>query len=464
MLPFTPLTFNPQARNRSRSSRSVPPSTGGTFQSITLKSHHRTTETSVANKNKNFESVFEGIVLEPSAWKLDGEQLACSSAGVPPEQAGTEWWLQRVLVLSADKRTGWVVAQCVDEFRREQEIAAVCAKETFDQRLAKVGFRELEAVSAPRKRCKVLQNVASDKHVLLDELAQRSMLAAISDSLASYASGIRCWAAFLDASSVGVHFSADELMVMRYTSMFTQSGTMHTYLKHLKWAHRFLRLPCEWYTDSLRQVCRGRSKQLPMTSERLALQAPAVQKITEAAEKEGDTELAAMVVVSRLCLLRVPSECVPLQTRGDHSVTSIHGEELVIQLTRRKPTRRHAVIRRLCCCASSGKRLCAVHKLLPLLRAAEISGRKTIFSKSMREFVSSLRRLASAFGVPNASRLGSRALRRGMARDILDAGGTLSMLLRASDWRSSAFVHYLPENQSQELAIANLVIDHSDSE
>ena len=80
------------------------------------------------------------------------------------------------------------------------------------------------------------------------------------------------------------------------------------------------------------------------------------------------------------------------------------------------------------------------------------------------KFVSCLRRLTAAVGIPNAQRLGSHALRRGMARDILDAGGTLSKVLRAGDWRSAAFVQYLRENQSQELAIASLVIDHSDSE
>ena len=81
-----------------------------------------------------------------------------------------------------------------------------------------------------------------------------------------------------------------------------------------------------------------------------------------------------------------------------------------------------------------------MHKLAPLLRQAENIGRTHILTKSKFEFVCCLRRLAAAVGIPNAQRLGSHALRRGMARDILDAGGTLSMVLRAGDWRSAAFV------------------------
>jgi len=51
-----------------------------------------------------------------------------------------------------------------------------------------------------------------------------------------------------------------------------------------------------------------------------------------------------------------------------------------------------------------------------------------------------------------------------MARGIVDAGGTLATLLRAGEWRSAAFTAYLREHHAEEGAVANLVIDHSDSE
>ena len=74
-----------------------------------------------------------------------------------------------------------------------------------------------------------------------------------------------------------------------------------------------------------------------------------------------------------------------------------------------------------------------------------------------------LRQDAAEVGLPEAERLGSHSLRRGMARDIVDSGGSLATLLRAGDWTSSAFVQYLRDNQMEELA-ASLLVDHSDSE
>ena len=51
-----------------------------------------------------------------------------------------------------------------------------------------------------------------------------------------------------------------------------------------------------------------------------------------------------------------------------------------------------------------------------------------------------------------------------MAQDIIDAGGSLAVLLRAGEWNSSAFLAYLRQSQPQEVAVAQAVINLSDSE
>ena len=51
-----------------------------------------------------------------------------------------------------------------------------------------------------------------------------------------------------------------------------------------------------------------------------------------------------------------------------------------------------------------------------------------------------------------------------MAQDIIDAGGSLAVLLRAGEWRSSAFLKYLRESQPEEAAVSQVVINLSDSE
>ena len=51
-----------------------------------------------------------------------------------------------------------------------------------------------------------------------------------------------------------------------------------------------------------------------------------------------------------------------------------------------------------------------------------------------------------------------------MAQDIVSAGGSLAVLLRAGDWHSKAFFKYLRESQAQDEAAAQFVINVSDSE
>ena len=95
---------------------------------------------------------------------------------------------------------------------------------------------------------------------------------------------------------------------------------------------------------------------------------------------------------------------------------------------------------------------------------AKNEGRNELFTKTAAQFVHCLRSHASVLGFADRGRIGSHALRRGIARDIIDAGGSLATLLRAGDWRSGAFAAYLRENQAQDVAVSNVVIDHLESE
>jgi hypothetical protein len=359
----------------------------------------------------------------------------------------------------------WVLAQVLDAYADESKLALLLQRRTFEERMVEAGLGDLhKQCHPPRKACKVLSSAAGSVSCLLDESAQRSMLAAIGNSLASYASGIRCWAAFMDATGSTPHFPATAEGVCRYIAIFAQGGTMNTYLKHLRWAHRFLRLQNCWHTEVIKQVCRGRLKLSNPPREKLALQAKQVRELIRMAEEEGDIEQCALLAVGRLCLSRMPSECFPLEVRGEHSEVQIESDVLRILLVRRKHTNRPTLIERSCCCRTSGRRLCAVHMLVPVLEHARRNARNRIFTKTMKEFIHTLRRHAAILGYPASQRLGSHSLRRGMARDIVDAGGSLAVLLRAGDWRSSAFLRYLRDHQVEECAVSQLAIDHSDSE
>ena len=96
-------------------------------------------------------------------------------------------------------------------------------------------------------------------------------------------------------------------------------------------------------------MCRGRVEMSAPPREKLAFQAKAVQTLISLSDKQGDFEQSAMYAVGRMCLLRMPSECIPLYVDAEHSSVAFGDQEVVITLTRWKPSRKPCVIRRQCC-------------------------------------------------------------------------------------------------------------------
>ena len=176
----------------------------------------------------------------------------------------------------------------------------------------------------------------------------------------------------------------------------------------------------------------------------------------------NEPKVAALMAVARLFLLRVPSEGVPLQWDGDHSSISLEPSKATITLVRRKNSKAPVTLSRDCCCRSSGRKLCAVCWLHYLRRLGNGQGR--VFDFTRAHFASCTKRFSTQLGFPEASYVGTHSFRRGMAQDILDHGGSLSVLLRAGDWSSSAFLAYLRQSQPSDVAVAQTVIQLSDSE
>ena len=182
------------------------------------------------------------------------------------------------------------------------------------------------------------------------------------------------------------------------------------------------------------------------------------------AVEAGDQEVATIYATSRLFMLRVPSECLPLQLAGEHSEVHIGTNDISLTLFRRKNCSGPTVIHRRCVCATEGRTLCAVCALKLWIDRFRGQHPAKLFRVSAKSFVKYMRRDAARCGLTGAALLGSHAWRRGMAQDIVNAGGSLATLLRAGQWRSSAFRVYLQQQALDEDAVAKLVIDHSDDE
>ena len=87
-----------------------------------------------------------------------------------------------------------------------------------------------------------------------------------------------------------------------------------------------------------------------------------------------------------------------------------------------------------------------------------------IFHVTKAQLMSTIKRLAMRVGVTNAERTGTHSFRRGMAQDLLDSKGSLADVLRAGGWSSSAYLRYLRSAQLDDKAVAQMVIDLSESE
>ena len=171
----------------------------------------------------------------------------------------------------------------------------------------------------------------------MDEDGQRAMLAAIANSLPAYGSVIRCWAAFCDAVGCRTRSPATESMAIRYSTIFASADTYEQYLKHLRCAHRFLRLDCVWYTEAVKQVMRGAARTPGGgRAPKVALVSKQVRDMVSIAMQSGELEVAALLAVARLFLLRVPSEGIPLTWSSSHSTVEVTESQAVVTLMRRK--------------------------------------------------------------------------------------------------------------------------------
>ena len=387
---------------------------------------------------------------------------ASSTREEVPVNGLQEWWLARATSLPRDRRNGWVVSAMIEEFRNETVIANACGKPTFAERMREAGLGDLLLLQGPpRKRVKLLAQGGRDGLELLDEAGQRAIMQAISRSLPAYGSGVRCWAAFCDAVGVRVHFPATERLVIRYASIFTCAETYQQYLKHLRWAHRFLHMECTWYTDTVKQVPRGAASAAAAKAPKVALVSRQVRDMVGIAMKSGELEIAALLAISRMFLLRVPSEGIPLTWSSSHSTVDVSEHKATIRLSSRKNSRVPVVLSRTCVCASSGRRLCAVHWLWDLRQCSSHNGR--LFSVNIVDLNKFTKTSAEWLKIPGAARASSHSLRRGMAQDILDSSGCLATLLKAGDWNSSAYLQYLRFDQPRDVA-GQALIELSDSE
>ena len=383
---------------------------------------------------------------------------------VEDSDAEEELWITRSLKLPAERRNGWVVAWIIETHHREAFVLSATGKTSYDDRLRKAGLGDLlDVPGKPRQKCSLLAKATTQKEELLDEQGQRRKLDSISKSWPAYCSGIKCYAAFCDAMGYCPHFPASVRVIIRFSAMFCNADSLQQYIKHVRWAHRFLGIDdsvCS--SPEIQQVINGLKKSMAAPLPKPALTSKQVLKMVKESMREGDIEMAGILAIARHFMLRMPSEAVPLEWDGGHSKITVEDTRCSITLTTRKNRRAPSTMTRHCSCEETGRLLCSVHWLKVLRDRPGTGGR--VFKLNKDHLARRVKQLVAKIGVEDAERYGTHAVRRGMAQDILDMGGQLPALLKAGDWRSSAYLRYLRVSQTDDVAVAQAAMFLSDSD
>ena len=173
---------------------------------------------------------------------------------------------------------------------------------------------------------------------------------------------------------------------------------------------------------------------------------------------------AKLFVFTYAFLLRLPSEALPATAGSQDSQSSLEicGDDIVLRLRRRKNKPSGSVISRRCLCRQC-ETICPFHTLLPLLNSSDEGGR--IFGTiSASSALRVLRSILEVLGVSDAALYRTHDLRRGHCMDLLESGAPLATILKASEWRSPAFLSYVDMEQLERDAVIQAHLDDSDCE
>ena len=382
-----------------------------------------------------------------------------------PRPVTGQTWLQ---VLNANS-TAFDVAYALGEFFDETALCQILGKKTFAERFA--GTFSNDCRAAPRKQLASIRSVqqglpaSAVQGALLLESSRRRALHTIAGSWKSTRSGLYAWGEFCEAFSLA-HFPATLEAVRMFSAFFAHGPTFNKYLQHLRWAHKFLDIPLDWWQAGLQQVTKGACKPSKIYERCLpALRFAQVRAMIKLALGDGHAEVAEGFAVARCFLFRVGSEMIPLcyggYRVGQHSGVVFTHTGAEVTLARRKNMEQVSILKRECMCDQQGVVLCGVHQLKNAVSRARREGRRRVFSYSYESFLRWTQHYADAVGV---GRVGTHGFRRGMAQDMALQGCPLYEILKAGGWKSASFLKYMDLQELESGACAQFVADLSDSD
>ena len=370
----------------------------------------------------------------------------------------------------------------------------------FDKHLFQaVGPRDPPAVDLQHKQIlRVIQHQPLGpqlraRETILAEAGIRAMMASFKGSWASVASGMRCFAAFLDELRPGTpHLPANDSDILAWSAIFHNGGTLANYIGSVLTAHTLTRIEHHISPEILRRLRAGRRK-IDYKLSKQAIRGVQKMRMVEMASSEGDLQAAALWSLAFDRLFRVQSELLPLERRSSppadmlnaswHSavVWDLSGVDPMlpdrrplkasIHLRRRKNNPMPTVMELTCHCPhrrpphevnSQYDSPCALCRLRDLWTSR--SDTMQIFSISKTSLLTLTKKYALLSGSETTRRLGLHVFRRGACQDLVNKRTPLSKILDLGGWKSSAALHYMAMDDLENRNYALVHADNSDSE
>ena len=138
------------------------------------------------------------------------------------------------------------------------------------------------------------------------------------------------------------------------------------------------------------------------------------------------------------------------------------GGALVLRLQRRRHRSCGSLMSRKCLCRAHGSSRCPTHRLSTVL--SQFRAGQRLWNWTAPEFARLVKRLLFLLMTPGAERFTLKAFRAGKATELAKSGATLSAVLAAGEWKSSAFTKYVDEDAVDSATVACMVADCSDGE
>ena len=196
-------------------------------------------------------------------------------------------------------------------------------------------------------------------------------------------------------------------------------------------------------------------------------------------------ELTLIALIGLSFLLRIPSNCLALRRQqagvdldsetclARRAVVGLSGAKLVNELSGRKHMASGSRLGRVCIREEYAREPPELHipqllrpvcQLWPGIRQRAAVGEPLFPGWAGKKVMSEFRAFARARNGPRGVKLGTQSFRSRDARVILEAGGSLSQLLRSGQWRSSAYQLYLDLGHEEARARASVIAEGSGDE